>query len=836
MEKINYLYLRLTLKFNTKIHYQINIRMKRTLLTLTLLLAVIFAWSQQAPVTTANYDLAARFSPKKVNKLVFSTSVNPNWFKNSDKFWYTWQTPEGTFYYVVDPVTGRKAPLFDNAKMAAQLTEIVKDPFDAQNIPIRRMKLVDDKIFTFEIQSTAMVDEKDEKTGKSKKVRKVHGFEYDYQTAKLTEVQDYKSPKPYPNWGNISPDKKLVVFSRNFNLWYMDMENFEKARINEEDTTIVEHQLTFDGTPEFAFGSGNGDFYATDKEKQKRTGAYIMWSPDSKKFAMIRSNNEKVKDLWVINVLAEPRPKLERYKYHMPGEAEAPSRHLYVFDMETKQAREIPSGAFKDQELGINMEPTLKKDMYDDIRHMVWQGDNDRFYVTRTSRDLKRIDFCVADLAADTLKALVEERLNTYVETRPVKFAGNNFIWWSERSGWAHLYLYDNQGKLVNQITSGEYHVEEVVAVDPVQKVIYFTANAKETGENPYYTHQYRVNFDGSNLKLLNPGDYNHTAVTSDNGRYFVNNYSRVDTAPKVSLIDNTGRTILNLEEADLSQLFAIGYKFPETFTVKAGDGKTDLFGVMYKPFDFDSTKLYPIIEYVYPGPQTEAVNASWSKSMDRVDRLAQLGFIVVTVGNRGGHPSRSKWYHNFGYGNLRDYGLEDKKVVVEKLAAKHKFIDQNKVGIHGHSGGGFMSTAALLVYPDFFKVAVSSAGNHENNIYNRWWSEKHHGVLEQISEKGDTTFKYSIDRNSQVAKNLKGRLLLVTGDIDNNVHPANTIRMVNALIRANKRFDMLMLPGQRHAFGDMTEYFFWRMADYFSEHLIGDYRDEVEIPQMNND
>ncbi|MPM74884.1 Prolyl tripeptidyl peptidase [bioreactor metagenome] len=221
---------------------------------------------------------------------------------------------------------------------------------------------------------------------------------------------------------------------------------------------------------------------------------------------------------------------------------------------------------------------------------------------------------------------------------------------------------------------------------------------------------------------------------------------------------------------------------------------------------------------------------------MDRVDRLAQLGFIVVTVGNRGGHPSRSKWYHNFGYGNLRDYGLEDKKVVVEKLAAKHKYIDQNKVGIHGHSGGGFMSTAALLVYPDFFKVAVSSAGNHENNIYNRWWSEKHHGVLEQISEKGDTTFKYSIDRNSQVAKNLKGRLLLVSGDIDNNVHPANTIRMVNALIRANKRFDMLMLPGQRHAFGDMTEYFFWRMADYFSEHLIGDYRDEVEIPQMNND
>jgi dipeptidyl aminopeptidase/acylaminoacyl peptidase len=701
-----------------------------------------------------------------------------------------------------------------------------------------RLKLVDDKKFTFEIRSTVDVEEKDEKTGKPKKVKKVHGFEYDIATNKLTEVKDYKSPKPYPTWGSVSPDKKVVLFSRNFNLYYMDMESFEKARINDEDSTIVEHQLTTDGTAEFGYGSGNSDFYATDKEKNKRTGAFVVWSPDSKKFAFIRSNTIKVKDLWVIDVLAEPRPKLERYKYHMPGESDSPSRHLYLFDLESKSSKEISTSAFKDQELRIHTEPSLKKDLFDEIRHIVWQGDANKFYVTRTSRDQKRMDFCVATVAADSVKPLVRESLNTYVESRNVKFAsnGNEFIFWSERSGWAHLYLYDSNGKLKNAITSGEYHVEDVVAVDPALKVVYFVANAKESGENPYYTHLYRVNFDGSNLKLLNPGNFNHDALASDNGKYFVNNFSRVDTAPKSALYDANGKKLTDLEETDLSQLFAIGYKFPEPFKIKAGDGKTDLYGVMYKPFDFDSTKLYPIIEYVYPGPQTEAVNAAWTKSMDRVDRLAQLGFIVITVGNRGGHPARSKWYHNFGYGNLRDYGLEDKKVAVEKLAAKHKFIDQNKVGIHGHSGGGFMSTAAVLVYPDFFKVAVSSAGNHENNIYNRWWSEQHHGVLEVITEKKDTTFKYSIDRNSQIAKNLKGRLLLVHGDIDNNVHPGNTIRMVNALIRANKRFDMLMLPGQRHGFGDMTEYFFWRMADYFSEHLIGDYRDEVEIPQLNND
>ncbi len=817
--------------------------MKRTLLTFTILFAFLVSWAQQTPVTKANYDLAARYSPNKVNKLVFSTSVSPNWFRDSDKFWYAWRSPQGTSYYIVDPATGQKSALFNNAKLAAQLTEIVKDPFDAQNIPLQSLKLKDDNTFTFEVRSTAMVDKKEKvdkndttkvKAKKPQKVRKVHNFEYDIKTQKLTEIEDYEAFKPYPRWGSVSPDRKYVVFSRDFNLWYMDMESYEKLRANDKDTTIVEYQITTEGKANFGFGAGNSDVDATEKQKKERMSAYISWSPDSKKFALVRSNTEKLKDLWVINSLAEPRPKLETYKYQMPGEESATS-YLYFYDMDKKEMKEINVSAYKAQSISIVGEPSVKSQMYDTLYHRVWKGDANSFYLTRYSRDLKRVDFCSVDITTSTIKPLVEERLNTYIETRAAKFAGDNFIWWSERSGWAHLYLYDTKGNLKNQITSGEYHVESIDAVDPIQKVVYFTANGREAGENPYYSHQYRVNFDGSNLRLLNPGNYDHSSNSTENGKYFVNNYSRVDAAPKSSLIDNNGKVIINLEEADLSQLFAIGYKYPETFTVKAGDGVTDLYGVMYKPFDFDSTKIYPIIEYVYPGPQTEAVNTSWSKSLDRVDRLAQVGFVVITLGNRGGHPSRSKWYHNYGYGNLRDYGLEDKKVVVEKLAAMHKYIDANKVGIHGHSGGGFMSTAAMLVYPDFFKVAVSSAGNHENNIYNRGWSETHHGVLEEITEKGDTTFKYNIDRNTQLAKNLKGHLLLVHGDIDNNVHPANSLRMVNALIKANKRFDMLMLPGQRHGFGDMTEYFFWRMADYFSEHLIGDSNKDVEITHLNN-
>lgn len=806
------------------------------------------AFAQQTPITKANYDLAARFSAKKVGKMVFSTQVQPNWFRDSDKFWYMYKTTAGEKYYIVDPVAGTKKEIWDMGWLAAHITEIVKDPFDARHLPIRNLKLKDDQYFTFEIASTVMVpkeakkgEEKDGKkeNAKQEKERKIFYFRYDIADGKLTEIEDPDKDKDtdYPRWANVSPDRKYAIFSRDYNIYYMDMENLQKAMKDEKDSTIVEHRLTTDGTKDFPYGGGPQDLYATDEMKEKRYGCYAIWSPDSRYFALTRSDRSKIKDLWVIDVLAQPRPKLESYDYQMPGEP-GPKTYLYLFDFQNKTSKIIKTDAFKDQSLGIHRAPRKNKDNYADFVPSVWLGDNHKFYLTRSSRDLKRIDICTVDVNSDSCKVIIPERLNTYIETRSIKLINNGteLIQWSERDGWAHLYRYSSDGTLKNRITSGEYHVENVVGVDEAKGVVYFTACGREKGENPYYTHLYSVNLDGSNLKSLNAGNYDTGTYITEDTKYFVNNFSRVDTAPKTTLHDQTGRKIMDLEEADLSLLFQAGYKFPEIFTVKAGDGVTDLYGVMYKPFDFDSTKLYPIIEYVYPGPQTEANNSSWSKNMDRIDRLAQLGFIVVTVGNRGGHPNRSKWYHNFGYGNLRDYGLEDKKVTVQQLAARYKFIDGNKVGIHGHSGGGFMSTAAILMYPDFFKVAVSCAGNHDNNIYNRWWSETHHGILEEITEKGDTTFKYDIKTNPQIAGRLKGHLLLVHGDIDNNVHPGNTLRVVNALIRANKRFDMLILPGQRHSFGDMTEYFFWKMADHFSKYLIGDFETEIDISHMNND
>ncbi len=790
-----------------------------------------------------NYLLAARFSPKKLQKMIFSTTVDAHWLKNSDRFWYMFETSAGKKWYLIDPLARSKKLLFDNAKIAAEVTLIVKDPFDAQHLPIENLKFTkDEKSIQFDLKSTidqVKKDRKDKKAADSLE-KKTFYFQYNLQTGKLAELINYEKIKPKPSWASIAPDSSAIVFARNYNLFWMDKTNYKKALKNEDDSTIVEHQLTKDGVEYYAYGDSFGNETNVEREKnqKKRKPTQVLWSPDGKHFAMIRSDSRKVKDMWVINSVAEPRPTLETYKYQLPGEKEAPVREMLLFDFEAKTYKKLNTALFKDQELSIWPAPVLQKNRDDEFRPNLWLGNANKFYFYRTGRDLKKIDVCSVDIQTGKVSLLVQERLNTYVEiNRPgLVNNGKELIEWSERDGWAHFYLYDDAGKLKNQITSGSFHCEDIVNIDAKNRILYFTASGKETNENPYYTHLYSIHFDGSNLHLLDPGNFDHTSSLNDDSKFFVDNFSRVNTTPKSVLYDFMGHKLMDMETADLSNLMAAGYKFPEPVKLKADDGITDLYGVLYKPYDFDAQKKYPLIEYVYPGPQTEAVNTTFSRSMDANERLAQFGFIVVTVGNRGGNPGRSKWYHNYGYGNLRDYGLADKKAAAEQLADRYPYIDINKVGITGHSGGGFMSTAAMLVYPDFFKVAVSESGNHDNSIYNRWWSEKHNGLKESITAKGDTSFQYSIDKNQDLAKNLKGHLLLSTGDIDNNVSPSNTIRLINALIKANKRFDYVLLPGQRHAYGDMTEYFFWQKGDYFCKYLLGDFSQPVDILEMDKE
>ena len=819
--------------------------MKKIILSLSCLL-VIFSSFAQLPASKGNYELAARFSPDKLKKMIFSTSVDAHWMKKSDRFWYEYETSQGKKWLLVDPVRRTKTPLFDSDKLAAELTRAVKDPFDGQHLKLDNMKLLaDENTLQFTVKSTAEVLRKDwaelkakNKNSKDSVEKKVHTFQFNLISQQLKEIETEKEPTRLA-WANIAPDSSKVVYVKNFNLFWMDKANFLKAVKDLKDTTLVENAITKDGVADYEYGWGDrgDDNVEVEKKKNDRKRAPVLWSADSKQFIITRTDQRKVNDLWVIHNTREPRPTLETYKYAMPGEKEQPQSDLVHYSFDTRTLSNLPISTFKDQTLSLwsTTPPANTRD--DDFRPTTWLGNATEFYFSITSRDLKRVDVLRWNLKTNQKEVVIEERSNTYIDFEKPELLGNELIWWSERDGWGHFYLYDKSGILKRQLTSGPYHTAGAARVDASLRKLYFTANGKEKGEDPYYEHLYSVSLDGGAVALLNKGDFNHEININDAASYFISNFSRVNSVPASALYDQNGAKIMDLETADLSQLLAAGYKFPEPFTFKADDGITDLYGVMYKPFDFDSTRTYPLVQYVYPGPQTESVNKSFGRGMDRTDRLAQFGFVVVTLGNRGGHPARSKWYHNFGYGDLRDYGLADKKAAVDQLADRHSFIDRSKVGIHGHSGGGFMSTAALLVYPDVFKVAVSSAGNHENNIYNRWWSEKHHGVQERILPSGDTTFVYQIEKNSELAKNLKGHLMLSTGDVDNNVHPAGTIRMANALIKAGKRFEFVLLPGQRHGYGEMNEHFFWKMGDYFVAHLLGDTSPPpVDMVEMQRD
>jgi dipeptidyl aminopeptidase/acylaminoacyl peptidase len=877
-----------------------------------------------------NYDLASRWTSTKVGKYVFSTSVTPNWLEFSDRFWYSYETPAGQKWWMVDPVKRTKMPLFDNAKLAAQLTRILRTPYDAQHLPITGIRFFDNdtKIrFSISLPRDSKVETTDGREidgqtqtttgrgdaqqgagraggggrgGGGRGVQQVvqqggrqgaagaagagvgtKAWTLEYDTVGGTVVlNDKYTPDPAnggnPTWATVSPDKQTVVFSRGQNLFMMDAANFELAKKTAGDPAIQETQLTTDGERDYGFGAGGrggggGQQQQQDEQQQQQqdtqtttqtgatgaTGAAgaatqseadkkfgprasaggLSWAQDSKRFSRMRSDSRKVKDLWVINSLASPRPTLETYKYGMPGEDEQPQSELWVFDTAAKKGTKVKVEAFKDQNVGqINAPVTnlqrLKQDSF--TRWITMAGD--KLYYSRQSRDLKRVDIVEADTTTGESRVIIPERLNTYIETQPLRTinGGKELIHWSERDGWGHYYLYGADGKLKRQITTGEFVCTGLGGIDEKTRTLFFTAAGREAGEDPYFTHFYSVNIDTGAMKLLDPGTASHSATMNDKATFFIDNASRIDMAPEAVLYDTLGTKMMDLEKTDVSALLGAGFKYPEAFTVKADDGITDIYGTMYKPFDFDPAKKYPIIEYVYPGPQTESVTKTFSPRNLNV-ALANVGFIVIEVGNRGGNPQRSKWYHNYGYGNLRDYGLADKKSAVEQLAKRFAWVDLNRVGIYGHSGGGFMTAAAMFNYPDFFKVGISESGNHDNSIYNRAWSEKHDGVKEVVKD-DKITFEYDIDKNQDIAKNLKGHILLITGDIDNNVHPANTLRVVDALVRANKRFDFIMLPGQRHGYTTMGDYVYWRRVDYFSQWLLGSAPTDIDMLELDRE
>ncbi len=852
------------------------------------------AKTEPVPVHKANYELATHWTAAKVTKLVFDTAVQPHWLESGSRFWYSYETSHGRHFYIVDPMKKTKAPVWDNAKLAAQLTEITRNPYDSAHLPIRTIKFThNDTKVEFELQVerdadingkqtviggeqqtdqtvTSQQDPPDQEAQPQQRGRGGNAggpppnprmrtlyFEYEIATAMLTLPPEFTPETRKPGWASLSPDEKTIVFARKFDLYMMDAASYALALKKADDPNIKEIRITKDGEDGFSYARHiSGTEMQQQEQRQEEDGGgrggrgggvtrdktgrvapvAIHWSKDSKRFALVRRDEKKVLDLWVINTLASPRPTLETYKYSMPGDANVPQSHMEVFEVASQARKEIKADRFKDQTVQIFDAPVTARQREKQRTDSQWVADtSDKLYFRRMSRDQHKVDVCLVNPDSGEVKTLIEERLNTYVEMKPLRLIGNGdeLLFWSERDGWGHYYLYDGAGKLKNQVTTGEFVTEDIESVDEKARTVTFSAEGREAGENPYFTHLYSVKLDGSGLKLLDPGNSSHTVAMADDGKYFVDNASTVSSAPRSVLFDRAGALDIDLETTDTSALMDAGFRMPDQFEVKADDGLTDLYGVMYKPFDFDANKKYPIIAFVYPGPQTESVTQTFTPRSPNV-ALANLGFIVIEVGNRGGNPHRSKWYHNFGYGNLRDYGLADKKAAIEQLARRYPWIDIERVGITGHSGGGFMSAAAMLQYPDFFKVAVSESGNHENNIYNQNWSEKNHGIKEVDNADGTVKFEFSIDKNSELAKNLKGHLLLSTGDLDDNVHMANTMRLADALIKANKRFDQFILPGQRHGYGPDSNYFFWVRADYFCRWLLGDFDQRVDMTEVD--
>ncbi len=454
-----------------------------------------------------------------------------------------------------------------------------------------------------------------------------------------------------------------------------------------------------------------------------------------------------------------------------------------------------------------------------------WSEDASKLAFVSSSRDHQQAKLRIADPETGKVRDVMEEKVDTFFESgnRKVNWhvltESNEVIWFSQRDDWGHLYLYNlSTGRLKRQITKGDWNVLQLLRIDQENRTIYFTRAGRESGD-PYFQYLYRVRMDGTNLKLLTPENANHSVTLSPSGRYFVDSYSTLIVPPVSVIRDTDGQKIYTLEEAEISRLLEKGWQPPIPIKVKARDGQTDIYGLMYKPTNFDASSSYPILNYIYPGPQSGSVGSrSFRPSRSDKQSLAELGFIVVEV-DAMGTPGRSKSFHNTAYyGNMGDNGIPDQIAAIKELAGRHEWMDLDRVGIWGHSGGGFASTDAILRYPDFYKVAVSGAGNHDNRNYEDDWGEKWQGLLKQNP---DGTTNYDNQANQLLAANLKGKLLIAHGTLDSNVPPSNTLLMADALIAANKDFNLIMFPNRGHGFGN-DPYMMRRRWDYFVRHLHG--------------
>jgi len=742
------------------------------------------ALAQTASLSAADYARAERLVGYHANPLVDHAVTAVTWL-DATHFWYRDHAADGDRFLQMDATSGKASPSFDAGKLAAALAKTSGKPVDASKLPLTQYRVREDGGFELTVAGKA--------------------YRCDPQLARCTLVATRGGSEP----GVRSPDGGNEAFVRDWNLWLRDVASGRET------------QLTRDGSTDYGYATDNAGWIHSDR-------AILVWSPDSKKIATFQQDQRRTGSMTLVSTNVG-HPKVETWKYPLVGDADVTMIERVVIDLPSAQdtaAHVVRLKMPPDQHRSTLCDDVSCDGGWEDVQ---WAPDGRTLAFVSSSRDHKQAWLRVADTTTGAVREVLHESVPTYFESgngavnwRYLPQSGE-VLWFSERNDWGNLYLYDlASGKPKHAVTTGSGNVTEVLRVDPATRTLWFRGVGREPGGHwdPYYQAFYKVSLDGAAPQLLTPEIADHKVALSPDGRYFVDAYS-TPAAPPVTVLRRAddGGTIATVAKADITRLQAAGWTPPTPITVKARDGRTDLYGLMFKPSRFDPSKKYPIVDYIYPGPQTGSVG-SRSFSAARVDHqaLAELGFIVVAIDGLG-TPWRSKSFHDAFGGDIGDNTLPDQVAALRELGKRYAWIDLDRVGVWGHSGGGYATADAMFTYPDVFKVGISESGNHDNRNYEDDWAEKWQG----LETKGkDGTGNYDAQANQDRAANLKGHLLLAHGLMDDNVPPSNTLLVVDALVKANKDFDLVVFPNAHHGYGVDAPYMMRRRWDYFVRWLLG--------------
>ena len=768
----------------------------------------------QKTLTQKDYAGAERWMSYNVNGLVHHTIKGVTYLPDGRVF-YMDPGAGGTAYMIADPSKATTTPAFDTAKLAAALSTTTKTPVDAAKLGVMAYAAEANGGFAvttrggvFHCDAAGTTCTADAKPAMEETTPEKPGTKADEKQG-AAGAKKAAPARRHAGRDNLSPDKSMAAFIRDNNLWVRTV------------TTGAEKQLTTDGAQDFGYATDNAGWQHSD-------AAILTWSSDGKKIATFQQDQRKTGLMYLVPV-TNRHPVLETWRYPLVGDKDVTMIEPVVIDVATATVVRLKMPPMQHRSMECDDVSCDGDGRWNDVE---FSKDDSHLGLVSTSRDHKDEYVEEAETSTGAVRDVFHEHEAPYFgwqskTTWKYLPESNEFLWVSERSGWAQLYLYDlASGKMKGQITHGDGPIADLKAVDEKNRVIFFLATAKEKGEDPYFQNLYRVGFDGSGQRLLTPEVATHAVTVAKDGSSFVDVYSTVDTPQTAELRDATGKVLVTLAKQDISQLLAAGWKAPMRVEVKARDGKTPLYGMVFKPTTFDAAMKYPVVVYVYPGPQDGSCSVfgppGFEASRGDLQAMADLGFVVACIDGMG-NPHRSKAFHDAHASSAAEMGddtIPDQVAGIKDLASRYAWMDLSRVGITGHSGGGNATVSAMFHYPEFFKVGWAESGNHDQRDYEDDWDERWAG-LEVMGPKGEDN--YTEQANAGYAKNLQGHLMLTHGTMDDNVPPNNTLLVVDALIKANKDFDMLMIPNVPHGYMAATPYVMKRRWDYFVRYLAGD-------------